>query len=112
MQRKIAVDCPDCKIPLVDFSAASDDYSGLCEQCRRIFNKEYLLQMQPIQVKKIGPEFKIKLVAKFHEWNRHPVRADWYEIELSSGPVTMTIRSDIFLKLSDAAQQLLNMERL
>ncbi len=58
-----------------------------------------------------GDEFKIELVANFHDWNRHPTRPDWYTIKLSSGASSMIIPIDIFLKFSKGAQELLDKEK-
>lgn len=101
--------CPNCECN-TEFQYYNIG-SVICPACRKVFNKEHIKQMQPINVKQIGYEFKIELVPKFNQGNNFPIKADWYEIALSSGPFTMLIPIETFLKFSQVAKDLLAEEK-
>lgn len=57
-----------------------------------------------------SPEFKIELVPCFHKFTRFPVKADWYEVKLSTGGASMIIPLDIFKRFDKVVQELVQKE--
>lgn len=103
--------CIYCEETVIAYSSGS----SICQKCNKVFNTKFLEQAQSKKPKeptfqRIGHEFRMELVARFDKHNMYPVKADWYDVALSTGAATMTIPLDWFLKFAESAKALAEKE--
>lgn len=61
-------------------------------------------------VQQTGPEISLKIISRFHKFNIHPIKADWYDVEISTGAASIIVSYDIFKRFNSAVDKLIDAE--